>query len=309
MRSGPPHERTAIPGIAIRLWPIRPTGGEFFPQQGGLMALFSLKTICRTRRFASCAALLALLGAADATHAAAIMAADQQDGYAGAMLEKVSERWSPPAIKNNVFLRVRVSLDGRGRVLSCTPVRSSGYPALDISACEAVKATESYGTPPYSMPIDVYLAFWTGTPRARSTSTAAPQTPAAPATSPALTTPPETSAAHQGITPSPASVPATSSGIAQDAYGPQFKRYFSNVVWKLRNSIFIPVESKPGTYRVTVRLDVDTAGNIKHYDIVSGSGDDRLDKYVRQGIKRAGSIPPPPAGLGTTMDVTLTLTR
>ena len=53
------------------------------------MPLFSLKTICRPQRLASCAALLALLGATDATHAAAIMAADQQDGYAGAMLEKV----------------------------------------------------------------------------------------------------------------------------------------------------------------------------------------------------------------------------
>lgn len=276
------------------------------------MHLFSLKTIRRPQRIASCAALLALLGAAGASHAAAVMAADQQDGYAGAMLEKVCERWSPPVIKNNVLLRVRVSLDGRGRVLSCDPVRASGYPALDISACEAVKATESYGTPPYSMPIDVYLAFWTGTPRAKSTPAAAPQptaAPAAPAASPLLTTPPENPAAHQGITPSPASVPATSSGIAQDAYGPRFKRYFSNVVWKLRNAIFIPVESKPGTYRVTVRLDVDTAGNIKHYDIVSGSGDERLDKYVRQGIKRAGSISPPPAGLGSTMDVTLTLTR
>ena len=273
------------------------------------MPLFSLKSIRRPQSLAACAALLALLGATGMPHAAAVMAADQQDGYAGAMLEKVCERWSPPAIKNDVFLRVRVSLDGRGRVLSCDPVRASGYPALDISACEAVKATESYGTPPYSMPIDVYLAFWTGTPRAKSAPAAAqPQTARMPA-APAAAAPQETPAAHQGITPSPASVPATSSGIAQDAYGPQFKRYFSNVVWKLRNAIFIPVESKPGTYRVTVRLDVDTAGNIKHYDIVSGSGDERLDKYVRQGIKRAGSIPPPPAGLGTTMDVTLTLTR
>lgn len=279
------------------------------------MPLFPMKPTRRPRRLALCAAALALLGAAGIPRAAAIMAADQQDGYAGAMLEKVSERWSPPAIKNNVLLRVRVSLDGRGRVLSCEPVRASGYPALDISACEAVKATESYGTPPYSMPIDVYLAFWTGVPRAKASAApqmpAAPQTPAAQpgtATPPAVTAPPA-APAHQGITPSPASVPATSSGIAQDAYGPQFKRYFSNVVWKLRNAIFIPVESKPGTYRVTVRLDVDTAGNIKHYDIVSGSGDERLDKYVRQGIKRAGSIPPPPAGLGATMDVTLTLTR
>ena len=270
-----------------------------------------------SRGLVLCAALLGLAGTPDASRAAAVMAADQQDGYAGAMLEKVCERWSPPAIKNNVLLCVRVSLDGRGRVLSCEPVRASGYPALDISACEAVKSSESYGTPPYSMPLDVYLAFWTGTPRARSPQTqqqqAAQQAPQAQPQSPADGAAPEVMAAEtparQGITPSPAAVPATSSGIAQDAYGPQFKRYFSNVVWKLRNSIFIPVESKPGTYRVTVRLDVDTAGNIKHYDIVSGSGDERLDKYVRQGVKRAGSIPPPPAGLGNTMDITLTLTR
>lgn len=271
----------------------------------------STKTCFRPQHLVLCATALALLGTADISSAAAIMTADQHDGYAGAMLEKVSERWSPPTIKNNVLLRVRVSLDGRGRVLSCEPVRASGYPALDISACEAVKATDNYGTPPYSMPIDVYLGFWTGTPRAaRAATAAAPTTTTAPAAGtpvPVVTEP--GTPAHQGITPAPASVPATSSGIAQDAYGPQFKRYFSNVVWKLRNSIFIPVESKPGTYRVTVRLDVDTAGNIKHYSIVSGSGDERLDKYVRQGIKRAGSIPAPPPGLGSTMDVTLTLTR
>ena len=233
------------------------------------------------------------------------------DAQIAAAAELVKEKWGEVDILvHSIAFANREDLTGR----FVDTTREGFHLALDISACEAVKATESYGTPPYSMPIDVYLSFWTGTPRAKS-APAAPQTPAAPtapsapAASPALTTPPENTTAHQGITPSPASVPATSSGIAQDAYGPQFKRYFSNVVWKLRNAIFIPVESKPGTYRVTVRLDVDTAGNIKHYDIVSGSGDERLDKYVRQGIKRAGSIPPPPAGLGSTMDVTLTLTR
>ena len=271
-----------------------------------------MNTLRRPRRLVPWAALLALLGTADTASAAAVVAADQEDGYAGAMLEKVCNRWSPPAIKNNALLRVRVSLDGRGRVLACDPVHSSGYPALDTSACEAVKAEESYGTPPYSMPIDVYLAFWTGQPRARNAAT--PQTQAQTQAAPAAVTAPPAAAtqdasARQGITPSPAAVPATSSGMAQDAYGPQFRRYFSNVVWKLRNAIFIPVETRPGTYRVTVRLDVDTAGNIKQYDIVSGSGDERLDKYVRQGVKRAGSIPPPPAGLGETLNVTLTLTR
>lgn len=272
----------------------------------------AMNTPRRPRRLAPWAAILALLGAADTAGAAAVMAADQQDGYAGAMLEKVCQRWSPPAIKNNVMLRVRVSLDGRGRVLACDPVHSSGYPALDASACEAVRTEESYGTPPYSMPVDVYLAFWTGLPRARNAAPQqAQQTPqqAQQQADPQQAMPQAAAPAPQGITPSPAAVPATSSGMAHDAYGPQFRRYFSNVIWKLRNAIFIPVETRPGTYRVTVRLDVDTAGNIKQYDIVSGSGDERLDKYVRQGVRRAGSVPPPPAGLGETMNVTLTLTR
>lgn len=288
------------------------------------------------------AILAAILLAAPAgeSHAAAVMAADQQDGYAGSMLEKVGRLWSPPEIGRTASARVRVSVDGRGRLVTCAVAKASGYPALDASACAAVRQIGDFGMPPYGMPIDVHLSFWTGTPHAgRAGDAASPAAPAAPAQAaaapakaapaqapapapapqkaPAPAAPAATGAAAgaatAAATPPPASAPAAQpaaiTGQAQDSYGPKYRKYFSNVVWKLRNAIIIPAEIRPGTYKVTVRLDVDAAGNMKSQDILVGSGDARLDRNVLRGLKRAGSVPPPPEGLGHTLDVTLSLKR
>ena len=81
------------------------------------------------------------------------------------------------------------------------------------------------------------------------------------------------------------------------------------LVMELRNATFIPAELAKGTYYATVRLEMDASGKILNYSILQSSGSELLDRYVRQGIRRAGKVSPPPAAVGRFVNVTLTLVR
>ena len=119
----------------------------------------------RRRALAGMCFLALTLTAPLTADAAAIAAADHQEGYAGVVLGKLCEIWTPPADTGSRMMRVRISVNGDGSVLGCTPTQRSGVPALDNSVCEAAKKLGKLETPPYAMPIDVHLAFWSGTPR------------------------------------------------------------------------------------------------------------------------------------------------
>ena len=100
---------------------------------------------------------------------ASLAAADQNGGYSGKVLDKVITVWAPPpALKGEFEVRLKVSLDGQGKVLNCAPTKASGMEALDSSACGAVRQAAPFGTPPYGMPLDVHLAFWTGMPKGKA---------------------------------------------------------------------------------------------------------------------------------------------
>lgn len=241
--------------------------------------------------------------------AATIAAADHQEGYAGVVLGKLCELWTPPADTGNRMVRVRISVNGDGRVLGCTPTQRSGSPALDSSVCEAAAKLGKLDTPPYAMPIDVHVAFWSGTPRRtptqQGTITVSPSGQAVVQTA--------APAAPAPVVEPPAAVPsgAASGGsrLAQDAYAVQFHKYLNKVARQLREASFVPVEAPRGRYYVTVRLTVAKNGAITNYEIVQSSGNDRIDTYIRQGVKRAGKVSPPPAGLASPFDVTLTMVR
>ncbi|WP_165067101.1 TonB family protein [Desulfovibrio sp. ZJ200] len=298
------------------------------------------------------AGALILLGALvftpDSASGAALAAADQNDGYSGKVLDKVLAVWAPPpALKGEFEVRVRISLDGQGKVLACTPTRTSGMDALDRSACGAVRQIAGFGTPPYGMPLDVHLAFWTGTPRGKDsaarTAASAPRPGTAKngvsdesaATAPIKASQKKNAAqavaagtkkpaesqkpSPTGLTdeemrltlsaPEPAAQGRPVQPKAQDKYDPRYRKYLSRVVWDLRNAMFIPAETAPGTYYATVRLLLEPTGAIKNATLLESSGDKRLDRFVLQGIRRANSVQPPPAGLGTTLELTFTLVR
>ncbi len=97
--------------------------------------------------------------------------------------------------------------------------------------------------------------------------------------------------------------------MAQDKYDPAYAKYLSSITWKLRNAMYVPVETPKGLYFATVRIKCDKSGKILSSEFLDGSGDEYLDRYIMQGLKRAGSISPPPAGLGDTIDLTFSFLR
>lgn len=101
---------------------------------------------------------------------------------------------------------------------------------------------------------------------------------------------------------------ATKTETAKEPAGGN-EKYFSRIRRDLRNSMYIPEKTKPGTYHATVRLKCDKTGKILDSSIVKSSGDTLLDRYVMQGINRAGKVETPPANLQMPFDLTFTLVR
>ena len=362
---------------------------------------------------------------------AASAASADQSAYAGNMLDKIIEIWAPPpALKSDFRVRLKVTVNGRGQVEDCKPIKSSGLEAFDSSVCGAVRQVGSFGTPPYGAPMDVHLTFWNGTPKGkpkaetlsseealraevkarnkaeaalgdtraeaaedrareraeaiarangkdapevrpapvapapapkasaeskkrgakapasaqadnapatqligRSSPTAAEQaapaakekparqvdnlptygdpdmaaaSPAAPAQAQAKT---DAAPALSGRAAVAAPGPTASGATASGASGVDRVKYRRDATRQIRDVILVPAETEPGEYQTRLRLTISPQGEITDFKVISPTGDKLLDKYVQRGIRRAGSLPPPPAELGGTLDITLTLVR
>ncbi|HJG34069.1 TonB family protein [Desulfovibrio sp. SGI.082] len=240
--------------------------------------------------------------------AAGAAAADVANGYAGEAMEKILANWAAPADRGKVRIVVRV--DAEGKVERCGYLEKSASQALNDSVCGAVMKTADLGKPPYGMSQDVYLTFWQGNMADLSgiSRRKAAAKPAAGTAAPAAAAPaPEAKSEPVTLDTKPATL--TTPLKAQDAYGPKHAAYFRKLVMELRNATFIPAELAKGTYYATVRLETDASGKILNYSILQSSGSELLDRYVRQGIRRAGKVSPPPAAVGRFVNVTLTLVR
>lgn len=240
--------------------------------------------------------------------AAGAAAADVANGYAGEAMEKILANWAAPADRGKVRIVVRV--DAEGKVERCGYLEKSASQALNDSVCSAVMKTADLGKPPYGMSQDVYLTFWQGNMADLSgiSRRQAAAKPAASTAAPAAAAPaPEAKSEPVTLDTKPATL--TTPLKAQDAYGPKHAAYFRKLVMELRNATFIPAELAKGTYYATVRLETDASGKILNYSILQSSGSELLDRYVRQGIRRAGKVSPPPAAVGRFVNVTLTLVR
>ncbi|MDE5832091.1 MAG: TonB family protein [Desulfovibrio sp.] len=354
-------------------------------------------------KYSSFAAVIVLFGALAAfsvCEASSVMAVGQDEGYSGKVLDKIVAKWSPPPqLKSEYRLKLRIGLDGRGCVLECKATRSSGLQALDASACAAVKAAAPFGDPPYGMPADIYLSFWTGGPEGRTPEDAAKPAPfiddsadvrariasadakaraekvakstgkplpsasekkdAATKNAVAAKTgakKPDQSTEHnvkRAVSPAPAKAtpkehvtektppeaskgagtdktaakeapkepvadkkvaketpkPAAKPDLAQDSHDANCYSYGQKPARVLRNAMYVPAQTKPGTYYATAQVNFDKTGKIQSCSIIKGSGDALLDKYVLQGIKRAKRVPVPPPGIGDYLDLTFTLVR
>ncbi len=108
--------------------------------------------------------VLALLAPAHAG-ATSIVAADD-GGYAGNVIEKVSNEWTPPpGLRGNFSVRIKVTVGEDGKVRSCKPTEASAIKALDGAACGAVYKAAPFGKTPEGKPVDVHMAFRIGSPK------------------------------------------------------------------------------------------------------------------------------------------------
>lgn len=369
--------------------------------------------------------------------ASSVMAVGQDEGYSGKVMDKIVSKWKPPKqLKKECRLKLIIGLDGSGNLLECRTQRSSGLEAVDASACAAVKAAAPFGAPPYGMPAEIFMTFWTGdtsnrlspeTPgtdariladaraaenmaiatndRARAIAEQAARESgksmpvpgkgarnqvkkagadpeAAENPNPAqdkatskktgsLKTAEKTADSQKKGTAEPAASPGTeaasvtqkkpatersntrmrpkrlaqqtpahpegdaekdrlgvveANGVAASSVNGESKspalsmeediasqrqreKYLSRVTWNLRNLMHVPKEARPGKYEARVRVNCDKNGIITGYTITDSSGTEIVDKYILKGLKKAKKIPPPPQGLGNSLDLTFTMVR
>lgn len=220
------------------------------------------------------AALLLAQPACGATQAVAVI----DDGYANKVLRKIMDTGK---LKVSRAMEIRLSLDDAGHLLECRG--SAGGDAT--AACAAAKAASPFGTPPYGLPTYVTIALWGG-----QTAAAAPK------------------AAKQAQANAAPAGPGASQKAAPQAAASR-SAYLNKIRRELRNSIYIPEKTRPGSYQATARIKLDSQGKILESSIIKGSGDSLLDKYVLQGIHRADSVTPPPADLEEPIDITFKLAR
>lgn len=203
------------------------------------------------------------------------------EGYSASALEKILKSVSTLNMPGKQIL-VQVSVDGQGKITGCTPRKSSGSRDYDNSICDKIKAVSNLGVPPYAQPAEVAIAFFNTLPASQGASVPA-QTQTVPKTA--------------------------SKSLTQDTYPQKYQAYLKKITRELRNSIYIPAESKAGTYYPVARIKINKQGKILSSEIINGSGDKTMDKYVLQGIKRADHVSAPPEGLGSTLDLTFQLVR
>ncbi|MDR1777557.1 MAG: TonB family protein [Desulfovibrio sp.] len=96
---------------------------------------------------------------------ASLAAADTDGGYSGKILEKLYTVWAPPDLRGEFQVRIKLALDGTGKLTECSVVKSSGVEPLDTSACGAARQIGKFPPPPYAEPSEVHISFWTGVPR------------------------------------------------------------------------------------------------------------------------------------------------
>ena len=168
--------------------------------------------------------------------------------------------------------------------------------------------TADLGKPPYGMSQDVYLTFWQGGMADLSgISRRQAARKASGAGAPAVAAAPEDRSGPVTLDSKPATL--TTPLKAQDAYGPGHAAYFR----KLVRSCAMPPTSPRNWPKVPIMprcaWSWTPRGRSSITASLQSSGSELLDRYVRQGIRRAGKVNPPPAAVGRFVNVTLTLVR
>ena len=243
------------------------------------------------------------------TATAAIAAADHSSGYSGLVLAKIVPHWQPPPDPVPRTVHVRVHIDAQGRASSCAPTAPSGNPALDASLCAAVRAAGKFASPPYSLPIDIFLHFWTGRPgQANAQPDQTGQTDQAGQTGQSAQASASQAAAQQPA-PRTKSQAATQQAAARQQPAAREKTrerediYVNKAMERIRANIALPSDLASGQ-SCTVRVLVDKNGRVLDARLEKAAKHTSFDKAILQAVNKTARLEPTPDG--STQELALT---
>ncbi len=244
--------------------------------------------------------------------AAVVVAADHSGGYSNSVLDAVVKKWQPPVDGVERTIRIMVMLSGEGVVEDCTAISESGSPEADQAACNAVRSVGKFKSPPYGLPMDVFLSFWVSstegtqaaptTPATPSTPVAS-ETPVAPAAVAVAATSPKPTLAEQASAPAKTNDAATTKPTStkkptfeekSNAVMDEDDYYVKMVMRKIAPNVVFPPNIPTGELSTSLSVQVDARGTIKDIKVSKSSGSEDLDNAIVKAAKKTGTVNAPP---------------
>ncbi len=252
-------------------------------------------------------ALVFMLNIAQA-EAAVVASSDQSGGYSNSVLDAVVKKWRPPLDGNEQTIRILAIIDGNGKLEECSPLTNTKVTAAEKAACDAVRSIGQFATPPYGLPMDVFLSFWVG--EVDGTNTLPPaDSPAVkhastnsnfnqpslfakdepkPTSSSKLTPPKDNTVKSSRTTPPTIQDNRGNAVLDEDDF------YVKMVMRKISPHVQFPPELPSKELSTSLTVQVDASGNIKDVKLAQSSGNDDLDNAIIKATQKTGKVNPPP---------------
>ncbi len=251
----------------------------------------NLKSLCMAF------AIMFVLSLSSQANAAMVATSDQAGGYSNAVLDAVVKKWQPPMDGKESTTRIMVMIDGNGKVEDCSNLSNEKSDPNAAAACKAVKSIGKFSTPPYGLPMDVFLSFWIG--KAETTPAVAPvAVTQAPAQNTMVTTPPKTTTTTKAST-------TTKAPVANSSYKPVIQEnrsgavlddkdhYVKMVMRKIGPNVVFPPNLPQGELSTALAVQVDANGTIKSVKTSQSSGVKELDDALVKATQKTGKVNAP----------------
>jgi Secretin and TonB N terminus short domain/TonB C terminal len=86
---------------------------------------------------------------------------------------------------------------------------------------------------------------------------------------------------------------------------PNVGRYYARIQTALRTALCVDNQVRPGTYRVAVRLWIDTEGSVLRHERLSSAGEPGLNDAIDRKLRNLRIGAPPPTGLAQPLTIVI----
>jgi hypothetical protein len=86
---------------------------------------------------------------------------------------------------------------------------------------------------------------------------------------------------------------------------PQVGQYYARIQTALRTALCVDNQVRPGTYRVAVRLWIDTEGSVLRHERLSSAGEPGLNDGIDRKLRHLRIGAPPPTGLAQPLTIVI----